>query len=223
MVHSLSSPLFRQQPPKRRRRPDSRRCECGRDCGDPVGQESWSVSSSFCRTSIGLFIEIHFGISNKIITTAGHDSKLTFCKSLGATHAINYKTASFRTSVSEITEKKGVNCIVDFIGAPYWTDNIDCLATDGRMCLLAFMGGNVVEKFDLRNLLIKRLKIEGSTLRSRSPEYQARLRDRIVEEVLPGLVGGELKLVVDRVFGWEDVVEAHEYMESNQSMGECWF
>lgn len=89
------------------------------------------------------------------------------------------------------------------------------------MCLLAFMGGSLVEQFELRDVLVKRLKIEGSTLRSRDPEYQTRLRDKIVEDVLPDLVAGKMRLVIDKVFGWEEIVEAHEYMESNQSMGMC--
>ncbi|TPX59572.1 hypothetical protein SpCBS45565_g07696 [Spizellomyces sp. 'palustris'] len=157
--------------------------------------------------------------AKNIIVTAGHEDKLAFCKSLGATHGINYKKEDFQEKVQDITNGKGVNAIVDFIGAGYWDKNLASLAVDGRMVLLAFLQGAVLEKSNMAPILLKRLKIQGSTLRSRSLEYQIVLRNHIEKEVLPGLVDGSLKLIIDKEFGWTDIVDAHRYMESNQSMG----
>ncbi|KAJ3267602.1 hypothetical protein HK104_005746 [Borealophlyctis nickersoniae] len=157
--------------------------------------------------------------ANKIIVTAGTDDKLKFCKSLGATHGVNYKTESFKDKVAEITNGKGVNVIVDFIGAGYWDDNLASLGLDGRMVMLAFLSGATVKETSLAPILRKRLKIEGTTLRSRTQDYQIQLRDAVVKDVVPHLVDGKLKAVVDREYAWTEIVEAHQHMESNKSIG----
>ncbi|RKP08115.1 NAD(P)H quinone oxidoreductase, PIG3 family [Thamnocephalis sphaerospora] len=157
--------------------------------------------------------------ARRIIVTCGSEEKIAFCKGLGATHAINYRTDSFRERVAEWTEGKGVNVLVDFVGADYWLDNIESLGLDGCMVILAFMSGVSVPEFSIAPILRKRLRIEGSTLRSRSIAYQSALRGHFVASVLPGVINGELKHVIDRTFSWRDVAEAHRYMESNQSRG----
>ncbi|KAJ3165864.1 hypothetical protein HDU88_003736 [Geranomyces variabilis] len=156
--------------------------------------------------------------AKRIIATAGTESKLNHCKSHGATHAINYKSEDFKNEVADITDKRGVDCIVDFIGGSYWNSNVASLARDGRMCMLGFLGGMKVET-DLSPLLLKRLKIEGSTLRSRDEPYQAKLRAAVVRDVLPMLAAGTLDVKVDRVFDWKDVAEAHKHMEANSNEG----
>ena len=88
---------------------------------------------------------------------------------LGADLAIDYKTQDFQEKVSAFTGEKGVDVIIDFIAANYFHQNIDSLATDGRLVLLATLGGGKIDNFDLRKILIKRLQILGSTLRARSP------------------------------------------------------
>ncbi|KAI8904538.1 NADPH:quinone reductase [Powellomyces hirtus] len=148
--------------------------------------------------------------AGRIIATAGTASKLKHCKEHGATHAINYKEESFKEKINEITEGKGVNCIVDFIGATYWNDNIASLGRDGRMVLLGFLGGMKLDQFDLSPLLLKRLKIEGSTLRSRSEEYTARLRTAVVKDVLPMLASGALDVRICKIFPWTEIVDAHK-------------
>ncbi|KAJ3150700.1 hypothetical protein HDU86_006317 [Geranomyces michiganensis] len=157
--------------------------------------------------------------AKRIIATAGTASKLNHCKSHGATHAINYKEQDFADQVAQITANRGVDCIVDFIGGSYWNSNIASLARDGRMCMLGFLGGMKVQETDLSPLLLKRLKIEGSTLRSRDEAYQAKLRAAVVRDVLPMLANGTLDVKIDRVFDWEDVAEAHRYMEANSNEG----
>ncbi|RKP26073.1 NAD(P)H quinone oxidoreductase, PIG3 family [Syncephalis pseudoplumigaleata] len=154
--------------------------------------------------------------ARRIVVTCGSEEKVAFCKSLGATHAVNYKADSFR---SKARTHLGVNLIVDMVGANYWTDNIASLSFDGRLVILAFMSGTKVADFDIAPILGKRLRIEGTTLRSRSLAYQCQLRDQFAAQVLPRIRDGTIKHIVDRVFSWRDVADAHRYMESNQSRG----
>ena len=151
--------------------------------------------------------------------TAGSAKKLDFCLQLGAKVAINYKDGEFASHILQVTDKKGVQLIVDSIGAAFWEQNIACLAMDGKMILLATMGGAIVEKCSLIKILLKRLQIIGSTLRSRSVEYKIRLTQAFVQNILPAFEDGRLKPVIDSVFDWKDVAQAHQHMEANLNMG----
>ncbi|PZN09740.1 MAG: NADPH:quinone oxidoreductase [Bacillota bacterium] len=154
-----------------------------------------------------------------VLVTAGSEAKLAACRALGASHAFNYKEGPFARRVLEATGGRGVDLVLDFVGAPYWEQNLECLATDGRLVLIATMGGGVVERCDLRLLMAKRLQVTGTTLRSRSPEYKARLTREFVQRVLPRFAEGRLRPVIDRVFPWDRVAEAHRYMEANRNIG----
>ncbi|CEL62285.1 Quinone oxidoreductase PIG3 OS=Homo sapiens GN=TP53I3 PE=1 SV=2 [Rhizoctonia solani AG-1 IB] len=114
---------------------------------------------------------------------------------------------------------QGVNIIVDFIGPDYWDKNVEALAKDGRMVLLASMSGPEIPKVNLVKLLYKRLRIQGSTLRSRSPEYQAALIKRFWGECESHFNGGELKVYIHKTYKWTEVAEAHKEMEANKTMG----
>jgi len=153
------------------------------------------------------------------IVTAGSEEKLESCLSMGASTAINYKNGPFQQAVLAATDNRGVNLLLDFVGSPYWQQNLAVLATDGRMVFLAMMGGSKVENFDLRIFMAKRLKIMGSTLRSRSPEYKIDLTRHFARFALPRFAAGSLKPVIDRTFPWESVAEAHRYMEENRNIG----
>ncbi|KAK4518733.1 uncharacterized protein ATC70_008955 [Mucor velutinosus] len=160
--------------------------------------------------------------ANRIFVTVGSDEKVKFCESIGATKAINYKTENWSDVILQETDKKGVNVLIDFIGKDYWKQNMEVLGLDGHMVILAFMSGAKIEDFDITVLLRKRLRIEGSNLRARSLEYQARLRDSIYQHAVLDHFAkhdGTLKVFVDKVFNWEDIIEAHKYLESNQSKG----
>ncbi|WP_347157661.1 NAD(P)H-quinone oxidoreductase [Pontibacter chitinilyticus] len=152
-----------------------------------------------------------------LVTASG--PKLQACLDLGAQQAINYKEQSFEEEVMAYTNSEGVDVIIDFIGAPYFKSNIRCLRQDGRMVLLASLGGGKVEDFDLRSLLAKRLQVMGSTLRSRSSAYQIKLTQEMSAFVLPLLQNGSIKPVVDTVFDWKDVADAHRYMQENRNIG----
>ncbi|QCR23400.1 NAD(P)H-quinone oxidoreductase [Pontibacter sp. SGAir0037] len=154
----------------------------------------------------------------EVLVTAS-EKKIQACLDLGASKAINYKEQAFLNEVMQYTKSEGVDLIVDFIAGPYFSNNIDCLGLDGRLVLLASLGGGKVENFDLRKVLSKRLQISGSTLRSRTRDYQVQLTRDLSAFALPLFQSGQLKPVIDSVFSWQDVAEAHRYMEQNGNIG----
>ncbi|KXS21669.1 NAD(P)H quinone oxidoreductase, PIG3 family [Gonapodya prolifera JEL478] len=157
--------------------------------------------------------------ARRIIVTAGTDAKCAFTKSLGATHAINYKTTDWKSEVLAITEKRGVDVIIDFVAGSYFNSNLEALAVDGRMTILALLGGPVVEKATIGHFLRKRLRVEGSTLRSRSKEYQAQLAELIRRDCIPKFESGELRPVIDTVYAFEDIAKGHQHLEEDKSLG----
>lgn len=153
------------------------------------------------------------------IVTAGSEAKLTACRELGATLALNYKAGPFAPEVLAATGGAGVEIILDFVGAPYWEQNLESLARDGRIVLVSTLGGSRVEGFDLGALMHRRAQVTGTTLRARSHEYKVRLTEDFSSFALPRFSGGRLRPVVDRVFDWTEVAEAHRYMEENRNIG----
>ncbi|KAK7023054.1 quinone oxidoreductase PIG3 [Favolaschia claudopus] len=160
-----------------------------------------------------------------ITATASTQEKLDWLLSLpnGATHTANYKTQDFSQVVKEVTQNKGVDVVVDFVGQSHFVKNLDSLAVDGRMTMLALLSGATVASFNLTPILYKRLRIQGSTLRSRSPQYQADLIARFDKEVLPLITGqssdGPIKTYIHKVYSWNDIQDAHREMESNSTSG----
>lgn len=154
----------------------------------------------------------------RVLVTASA-GKHKICKDLGAKQAIDYKEGPFVDKVLALTANKGVDVILDFIGADYFHQNIDCLKTDGRLILLATMSGGKISDFDLRKILIKRIQIKGSTLRSRSLDYQVKLTNDFYRFAEPHIKEKKLKPVIDQIFGWNKVAEAHQYMEANRNTG----
>lgn len=158
--------------------------------------------------------------ASAIYVTAGSDEKISFCvNQLGATAGFNYRTQNWAEELSKATNGRGVDVIVDYIGAGYFQDNLKSAALDGRIVNLAFLGGIKVENVDISYFLRKRIRYEGSTLRSRDEEYQRKLRNMLVDNALEKLRNKEFKVFVEKVFRVEDVVEAHKLMESNQTKG----
>lgn len=157
------------------------------------------------------------GAGDVIVTASA--AKHALCLSLGANYAIDYKTYDFKEEVMQSTDGDGVDLVLDFVAAPYFERNIGVLRTDGRMVLLALLGGSHVEHFNLGNLLKKRLQISASTLRSRSRDYQINLTQAFADFGLPLLADGSLRPVIDRVYDWKEVQQAHQRMEANQNSG----
>lgn len=141
------------------------------------------------------------------------------CRDLGAEATIDYQSEDFAERVGAITDGGGVHLILDFIGAPYFHKNVDALATDGRIIQLATLGGSTVEQVSLRALMAKRAQLLATTLRSRSDNYKVRLTQDFAADVLPHFIDGDLRPVIDSVYDWTDVAEAHRRMENNENAG----
>lgn len=165
-------------------------------------------------------IQLARALKAEVLVTAS-EGKLHACKELGAHKLINYQDPDvpFEDEVLAYTNGEGVDVIIDFIAGPYFNQNIDCLRLDGRLVILASLGGGKVHDVDLRKILTKRLQVIGSTLRSRTKEYQIKLTEDMSRFALPLFKEGKLKPVVDSVYSWEDVAEAHRYMEQNKNIG----
>ncbi|TFY63811.1 hypothetical protein EVJ58_g3028 [Rhodofomes roseus] len=163
--------------------------------------------------------------ANSVTATASSQEKLDWLLSIpnGATHVANYKTQDFAAEVKKTTHGKGVDVIIDFVGQSHWHKNIDALAADGRMTMLGLLSGGEVENFNLGPLLYKRLRIQGSTLRARSPAYQADLVKWFQNDVLDHISGsagsGQVRTYIHKVYPWTEMQEAHREMEANKNSG----
>lgn len=161
--------------------------------------------------------------STKIIGTCGSKEKEDFIKSLGCTHTINYKTTeSFVPVVSDITDKKGVSVIFDYVGSKYWNQNMKSLEMDGTMVIQGLLSGASVKDehgADIGSILSKRLTIKGSTLRNRTNEYKTGLIKQFESKCLELFQSGQLKPIIDKVFDYTEIQEAHKYLESNANKG----
>ncbi len=155
----------------------------------------------------------------EVFVTAGSDEKLKLTQSLGANHLINYKKQNFQDEISNLTQNEGVNVILDFIGAPYWQQNINSLSVDGRLVLIGILGGTIIKEFDLQTLLQKRIQVTGTLLTPRSNEYKSRLKDDFLNDSKILFEQKKIKPIVDSVFTIENIKEAHTYMEENKNSG----
>ena len=158
--------------------------------------------------------------ASAVYVTASTQAKIDFCKSLGADEGFSYKDGDWAKAVLKHTDDKGVDLIVDFVGASYFNQNLDAAARDAHIVNLGALGGTTLkEPVDISRFVRKRLRYEGSGLRSRDETYQGKLRDMLVEHALPRFVDGRFKVIVEKVFKMEEIQEAHTLMASNQTMG----
>ena len=154
----------------------------------------------------------------KVITTSS-EAKRALCKELGADLTINYQSQNFEFEVDNFTGGVGVDMILDFIGAPYFNQNLNALKTDGTLMMISVMGGVKLENLNLYPVLSKRLTVKGTTLRSRSMEYKEELINSFLNEFSDRLQSRKISPVIDSVFDWENIKEAHEFMEANKNKG----
>ncbi|KAK8524431.1 hypothetical protein V6N13_015454 [Hibiscus sabdariffa] len=170
-------------------------------------------------SGIGTFaIQIAKDKGATVLVTAGSEEKLAFCKKLGADVCINYKTEDFVARVKEETGGKGVDVILDCIGASYLQRNLDSLNFDGRLCIIGFQGGAVTE-IKLNTLLPKRLTVQGAALRPRSPENKAVVVSEVENNVWPAVAAGKVKPIIYKSFPLSEAGEAHRLMESSEHIG----
>lgn len=153
-----------------------------------------------------------------VIITAGSDEKCAACLALGAHHAINYKSQDFVAEVQRITEGRGVDVVLDMVAGPYVAREVECLAEDGRIVIIAVQGG-VKAEFNAALVLRKRLVITGSTLRPRPVAFKAAIAQALREQVWPLLASGAIKPVIHSTFAAVDAAQAHALIESNQHIG----
>lgn len=153
-----------------------------------------------------------------VLVTAGSDEKCAACLALGADHAINYKTSDFAEEVKKRTNGQGVNVILDMVAGSYVSREVECLAEDGRLVIIAVQGG-IKAEINAGLVLRKRLTITGSTLRPRSLEFKAAIAKALREKVWPSIASGVIKPVIYSTFAADDAAKAHALMESNQHVG----
>jgi NADPH2:quinone reductase len=153
-----------------------------------------------------------------VLTTVGTAEKAAACRALGADHAIDYKSQDFVAEVQRITAGKGTDVVLDMVAGDYIARDLQCLAEDGRIVVIAVQGGTK-SAVDSGLVLRRRLTITGSTLRPRPVAFKAQIAASLKKTVWPWLEAGVVKPVIHEVFAAADAARAHELMESNRHIG----
>ena len=157
----------------------------------------------------------------RVIVTAGSDDKVAACVALGADHGINYRTQDFAEETRRVTAGRGADVVLDMVAGDYVLRELQCMADDGRLAIIATQGGNS-GAFDAGLVLRKRLTVTGSTLRPRSVAYKTAIARELRERVWPWLEAGRVRPVIHRVFQAAEptaAAEAHALMESSTHVG----
>ncbi len=155
----------------------------------------------------------------RVIATAGSPAKCAFCKTLGADYAIDYKTQDFAEEVKKIAGKQSVDVVLDMVGGTYVQQNLSIMAVEGRLVQIGFLQSAMVERFDLRPIMLRRLTLTGSTLRSRTVAQKAAVAAALREKIWPLLEKGLVKPLIHATFPLEHARQAHEMMESSTHLG----
>jgi NADPH2:quinone reductase len=163
-------------------------------------------------------IQMARALGHRVFATAGSAQKCAACEELGAQRAINYRDEDFVAVVKQLTGGKGVDVILDMVGGDYVPRELQCLATDGRLSIIAFLGGTRAT-LDMSDILFRRLTITGSTLRPRSVEYKAQVAGALRDKVWPLIEAGAMRPVIYRTFPLAQAAAAHALMESSTHIG----
>lgn len=170
-------------------------------------------------SGIGLTtIQLAKAFGATVYTTVGSKEKAEFCRKMGADDAINYREQDFVAEVSQLTNKKGVDLILDMVGGPYIEKNLKSLALEGRLVQIAFLQENKVA-LDFMPIMSKRLTFTGSTLRPRTVAQKAVIAQDLLKQVWPLLESGKVKPVIHATFPLKDAKLAHALMESSKHIG----
>jgi putative PIG3 family NAD(P)H quinone oxidoreductase len=192
----------------------------------------WVNTFDTCKLTAGEKFLVHGGSSGigltaiqlakafgaEVFTTVGNEEKAAFCKTIGADHVFNYKTQDWMAGIATITQKKGVNVILDMVGGSYIEKNLRSLALEGRYCFIAFLEGGQAN-IDFRPLMMKRQTITGSTLRARPDSQKAAIAVSLKEKVWPLLEAKKVRPVIHKTFALDEIVDAHKLMESSAHIG----
>jgi NADPH:quinone reductase len=152
------------------------------------------------------------------LVTVGNAQKAQFCLEFGAEVAIDYGEEDFVARIKQVTRQEGVDVVLDMVGGAYLQKNVSVLKRDGRLVMISFLQGSKVE-FDFLPVMLKRLTITGSTMRPRTVDEKAQIRDALLREVWPALASGRVKTHVFGIYPPEEAAEAHRIMESRQHLG----
>ncbi len=163
-------------------------------------------------------IQMATALGHRVFATAGSDDKVQACMALGAEIGINYRTEDFVEVVKNATGGKGVDVILDMVGGDYLPREINCLADDGRIALIALLGGGKAQ-LDLGQVLRRRLTVTGSTLRPRSIAFKAAIAQNLLTHVWPLFAQGKIKPVIFQTFPLAEAAAAHRLMESSTHVG----
>ncbi|MDH4482824.1 MAG: NAD(P)H-quinone oxidoreductase [Rhodoferax sp.] len=163
-------------------------------------------------------IQIAKAFGATVIVTAGSDAKCAACTALGADHAINYKTQDFEAEVLRLTQGRGVDVVLDMVAGVYVVKELNCLAEDGRLVIIAVQGG-VQTEVNAGLVMRKRLTVTGSTLRVRPVAFKAAIGQALLRQVWPMLADGRVKPVVHAVFAAAHAGQAHAAMQASDHVG----
>jgi putative PIG3 family NAD(P)H quinone oxidoreductase len=163
-------------------------------------------------------IQLCKSFGSPCFVTAGTAAKIDTCIELGAEEGSNRHEGSFLEKATEFSGGQGVDVILDPVGGSYLEDNLKLLGLNGRLVLIGLMGGTAAE-INLGMLMMKRLRVIGSTLRARPVEEKAVVMGQLFESVWPKIESGEIRPIVDTVFPIEEVEKAHELVESDETIG----
>lgn len=163
-------------------------------------------------------IQLARAFGHRVFATAGSAEKCKQCEALGAERAINYRSEDFVEAIKQATGGRGVDVILDMVGGDYVPRELACLADDGRLSLIAFLGGSRTT-LDMNDILRRRLTITGSTLRPRPVDFKGSVARELREKVWPLIESGRIRPVIYRTFGLEQASQAHALMESSTHVG----
>ncbi|HVY18063.1 MAG TPA: NAD(P)H-quinone oxidoreductase [Rhodopila sp.] len=164
-------------------------------------------------------IQLAHEFGARVFATAGSEVKCDACRRLGADVAINYRTQDFAAEVKTLTSGKGVDVILDMVGAPYATRNVRSLGMDGRLVIIAFLEGSKAAEFDFLPVMLRRLTITGSTMRPRTTAQKAAIAAELRAKVWPVLDAGRCPPVIHATFPLSQAAEAHRLMETSSHIG----
>jgi NADPH:quinone reductase len=164
-------------------------------------------------------IQLARTLGSRVFATAGSQAKCEACVKLGAEAAINYKDEDFAERIKALTDGHGVNVVLDMIGGPYAQSNLRSLAMDGRLVLIAFLGGSKVENFDMLTIMTRRLTVTGSTMRPRTAAQKSAIAQSLLARAWPLLESGAVAPVIHAVFPMAEAPAAHRMMESSEHIG----
>jgi NADPH2:quinone reductase len=163
-------------------------------------------------------IQIAAAMGHRVFATAGSAAKCAACRALGAELAINYREQDFVAAVLTATAQAGVDLILDMVGGEYVERNLQCLAIEGRLVMIAFLHG-AHANLNLAQLTRRRLTITGSTLRPRSSEFKAEVAQALRTQVWPLIEAGRIRAVIERTFPLGQAADAHRLLEAGEHIG----